>query len=72
MTKSTRPIVRIHDLATEKIIDREMNDLEFEQYKADIEAEIIRKADLEARAAQRQTILNKFGLTSEEAALLLS
>ena len=29
MVKSTRPIVRIHDLSTNEVIDREMNDDEF-------------------------------------------
>ena len=31
----TRPIVRIHDLATDTVVDREMNDAEFAQYQVD-------------------------------------
>jgi hypothetical protein len=31
----TRPMVRIHDISTNKIIDREMNDEEFAQWKTD-------------------------------------
>ena len=33
----TRPMIRIHDLTTNEVIDREMNDVEFAQYEQDIE-----------------------------------
>jgi len=36
MAKTTsRPMVRIHNLETNEVIDREMNDAEFAQYEAD-------------------------------------
>jgi hypothetical protein len=72
MAKTTRPIVRIHNTATDEVIDREMNDQEFAQYQADQIAKVAEKAEAEAKAAQRQAILDRLGLTSEEAALLLS
>jgi hypothetical protein len=72
MAKLTRPMKRIHDLTTNEIIDREMNDAEFAQYQADQAAEAIKQAEAEAKSAQRQAILDRLGLTSEEAALLLS
>jgi hypothetical protein len=31
----TKPMVRIHDVSTNEIIDREMTDAEFAQYQAD-------------------------------------
>ena len=31
----TKPIVRIHDISTDTITDREMTDEEFAQYEAD-------------------------------------
>ena len=34
MTKTTKPIIRIHNLETDEVIDREMNDAEFSQYQA--------------------------------------
>ena len=71
MAKSNRPIVRIHDLATNEVIDREMNDAEFTQYQADQEAQAIAKAELEAKETQRQTILDRLGLTADEAKLIL-
>jgi hypothetical protein len=40
-----------------------------EQAEADY---AVRQAEAEAKAAQRQAILDRLGLTSEEAALLLS
>ena len=71
MAKSTRPMVRIHDLSTNEIIDREMNDDEFAQHQADQAANAIAKAEAEAKAAARQAILDRIGLTADEAKLLL-
>jgi hypothetical protein len=53
-SKSTpRPMVRIHDLSTDEVIDREMNDEEFAQYEADQAAEAARVlAEAEAKAAE--------------------
>jgi hypothetical protein len=67
----TKPMVRIHDLATDEIIDREMTAAEFKIYQADQSADAIKKAEAEAKEAQRQTILNRLGLTADEAKLLL-
>jgi hypothetical protein len=72
MTKTTKPMVRIHNIETNEITDREMNDEEYSQYQADKLENAARKAELETKAAQRQAILDRLGLTSEEAALLLS
>ena len=67
----SKPIIRIHDLSTNKIIDREMNDAEFAQYEADQAETAARKAEADAKAATRQALLNKLGLTEDEARLLL-
>lgn len=69
---STRPMVRIHNIETDEVIDREMNDAEFAQYEADKAANAIAEAEVEAKATARAAILNRLGLTAEEAALLLS
>ena len=71
MTKSTRPMVRIHNVETDEVIDREMNDAEFAQYEADKIATLQRKAEAEAKVAQRQAILDRLGLTADEAQILL-
>jgi len=71
MTKSIRPMVRIHNTETNEIIDREMNDAEFAQFEIDTEIRLAREAELQAKASQRQSILDKLGLTADEARLLL-
>jgi hypothetical protein len=71
MAKTTRPIVRIHDQATNEIIDREMNDIEFADYKANQEAQTALQAEAEAKATAKQALLDKLGITADEAKLLL-
>jgi hypothetical protein len=68
---TTRPMVRIHDLSTNEVIDREMNDEEFASYQAQQEANALAKAEAEAKATARQAILDRLGLTADEAAILL-
>jgi hypothetical protein len=67
----TRPMIRIHNLETNEIIDREMNDVEFAQYEANQAANAIAKAEAEAKATARQAVLDRLGITAEEAQLLL-
>jgi hypothetical protein len=71
MPKSTRPSVRIHNVETNEIIDREMNDEEFAEHNALIEAKLLQDAELQAKIAQREIILQRLNITAEEAALLL-
>ena len=68
----TKPMIRIHNSQTDEVIDREMTAAEFKIYQADRAAQLVKQAEAEAKAAQRQAILDRLGLTSEEAALLLS
>jgi hypothetical protein len=69
---TTRPMVRIHDLSTNEVTDREMNDAEFETYQAQQQANATAQAEAQAKATARAAILARLGLTAEEAALLLS
>ena len=71
MAKSTRPMVRIHDLATNEVIDREMNDDEFAQYEANKATEIARKAEAEAKETAKAAILDRIGLTADELKTIL-
>ena len=66
-----RPIVRIHNIETNEVIDREMNDQEFAAYEADQAAQAAAQAEAEAKAAQRQALLTRLGITEEEARILL-
>jgi hypothetical protein len=67
----TKPMIRIHNQETNEIIDREMNDAEFAQYEADQAAQATARAEADAKAAQRQAVLNRLGITEEEARILL-
>ncbi len=66
----SRPIVRIYT-GDGEFIDREMNDAEFAQYEIDQAAHLAKQAEAEAKAAQRQALLDRLGITSEEAKILL-
>ena len=72
MAKTSRPMVRIHDLTTGEIIDREMNDAEFTQYEANQAAQAIAQAEAEAKATAKAALLTQLGITEEQAKLLLS
>ena len=71
MAKTTKPMIRIHNIETDEVIDREMNDAEFAQWQADQAANAVAEAEAESKAAQRQAILDRLGLTSDEAKLIL-
>ncbi len=71
MAKSTRPTIRIHDLSINEIIDREMNDDEFEQYETEQAERLVKQAEAEAKEAQRQAILNRLGISAEELKTIL-
>jgi hypothetical protein len=68
---TTRPMVRIHNTQTDEVIDREMTEEEFAQYEADKAADAAKNAEAEAKATARKAILDRLGLTADEAALIL-
>ena len=68
---SNRPMVRIHNIETDEIIDREMNDAEFAQYEAD---QTEQKTFIEAKAkaeADKAALLARLGLTEDELKTIL-
>lgn len=67
----TKPLVKIHNAETGEEIEREMNDAEFAQYQADQATEAERKANAEAQVAAKAALLERLGITEEEAKLLL-
>jgi hypothetical protein len=72
MTKtSTRPTVRIHNLDTDEIIDREMNDAEFAEFESRQEVQAATDAAAAQKAADRAALLAQLGITEEQAQLLL-
>ena len=68
----TKPMIKIHNIETNEVIDREMNDAEFAQYQADQAAQAAKQAEAEAKATAKAALLAQLGITEEQAKLLLS
>jgi hypothetical protein len=64
-------IIREVNLDTNEVIDREMNKKELAQSETDHSAQIARETEAEAKATARAEILNRLGITANEAAILL-
>ena len=69
----TKPMIRIHDLKTNKIVDREMTNAEFLEYEANQAAQEVLKTEADLKAAARASALAKLaalGLSADEIAAL--
>ena len=64
-------MIRIFDVTTNEVIDREMTAAEFKIYEKDQAVLAAAQAEAEAKEAARQAILDRLGLTADEAKLLL-
>ena len=67
----SKPIIVINDITTGEVIEREMNAAELKQYEADQKLFAKTQADAEAKAAQKQAIAERLGLTVDEIKVLL-
>jgi len=72
MTNSITQIIRVHDVETGEIIDRKMDDFEFAEYEKDKKAVAKAKLEQEKKATAKAVLLDKLGITEDEAKLLLS
>ena len=63
----TTPQITIHDVLTGEIITRDFNAAELAQLEADKAQAIKDAAAIKARQAARQAVLDKLGLTADEA-----
>lgn len=68
---SSRPMVRIHNLETNEVIDREMNDEEFAAYQADKAAQIVAAEAKAKTETAKNALLTRLGITEDEVKLLL-
>jgi uncharacterized protein GlcG (DUF336 family) len=68
----TKPMTRIHNAETNEIIDSEMTAVEFAQYKADRAASLERQTAEQEKATAKAALLDRLGITEEEAKLLLA
>ena len=71
----SNPMIRIHNVQTDEIIDRKMTDKEFAEYEKKqseaAESRAINKAEAEVKASAKSALLAKLGITEDEAKLLL-
>lgn len=65
----SRPFIRIHNIATNEIIDREMTIAEYEEFS---KAQELQASIDKAVADKKQEVLAKIGLTADEVAALLA
>jgi hypothetical protein len=68
----TKPIIKIYDCETNETIERKMNDSEFTQWQADQANFIADKIKAEAKAQAKAELLERLGITADEAKLLLA
>ena len=66
------PMIRIHNVETDEVIDRAMNAKEFAEYEAQKKIDEAKAAEAAATAKTKADLLARLGLTADEAALLLS
>ena len=65
-------MIREHNVTTDEVIDREMTDAEYGLYEERQLADAI-SAELQAKVeADKAVLLDKLGITADEARLLLS
>jgi hypothetical protein len=67
-----KPTIRIHNTDTDEIIDREMTDAEFAQYEKDQTDYLAYKAELQSQETAKAELLERLGITADEAKLLLA
>lgn len=60
-----------HNVETGKVVERNMTEAELAQYQIDQAETVARIAIQEAKAAARQAVLDRLGLTEEEAQLII-
>lgn len=67
----SRPTLAIHNADTGEVIERELTDAELIQHEKDLAAAAARKAEIAAKESARTALLERLGITADEAALLL-
>jgi primosomal protein N'' len=71
MAKTSRGMVRIHNSETNEVIDREMNDAEFEAFQAQVEANKVADAAKAKADTEKAALLARLGLTEDELKTIL-
>ena len=66
------PLIQIHNCKTGEVIVRELTAEEITQRQIDAVNEETRQAEAEAKATAKVALLERLGITADEAKLLLS
>jgi FMN-dependent NADH-azoreductase len=61
-----------HNATTGKIVERELTEQEIAQIEIDTINSAARQAEAEAKAAEKAALLDRLGITADEAKLLLA
>jgi len=67
----TNPTIKIHNVETGEVIEREMNEQELEQFEIDKKEAKAKAKSEAAKVAEKNALLAKLGITEDEARLLL-
>jgi glycogen synthase len=65
-------MIKIHNVETDEVIEREMNAEELAQWESDKTISVQRKAEAQAKAQAKAELLERLGITADEAKLLLA
>lgn len=65
-------MIRIHNTETDEVIDREMTAEEFAEWKENQKAFKTAEEQIKAETEAKQALLDRLGITAEEAQLLLA
>lgn len=68
---NTKPQIKIVNVETGEEVVRDATAAEITQREVDADNALARKAEAEAKAAQRQAILDRIGLTADELKTIL-
>jgi hypothetical protein len=67
----TNPMIRIHDIATGEVVDREMTAAEAAEHAKSEAKFLADEQDKVTKAEAKDALLARLGITADEAALLL-
>jgi hypothetical protein len=65
------PLIRIHNTETNEVVDRPMTKEEFDAYKVQALEDETKQTERLAKETAKAALLERLGITAEEAVLLL-
>ena len=71
MAKNPKPIIRIHNIETDEIIDREMTAAEYAEWQLTQPNEEALEAEIIAKANAKTALFERIGLTADELKTIL-